>query len=65
MRRGDLYRVSRSSSKDPKRSRLFVVVSRQVLIDSWFSTAICAPIYSRFDGLATDLAALTLLVLYE
>ena len=32
MRRGELYRVSRPPSKDPKRSRVFVVVSRQVLI---------------------------------
>ncbi len=54
MRRGELYRVSRPPSKDPKRSRVFVVVSRQVLIDSRFSTAICAPVYSRFDGLATQ-----------
>jgi mRNA interferase MazF len=30
------------------------VVSRQTLIDSKFSTVICAPIYSRRDGLATQ-----------
>ena len=54
MRRGDLYRVYRGSSRDPKRSRVFVVVSRQVLIDSRFSTAVCAPIYSADDGLSTQ-----------
>ena len=54
MRPGELYRVSKPPSKDPKRSRVFVVISRQVLIDSRFSTAICAPVYSRFDGLATQ-----------
>ena len=42
MRRGDLYRVSRPSARDPKKYRIFVVASRQVLIDSKFSTVICA-----------------------
>jgi mRNA interferase MazF len=31
-----------------------VVVSRQLLIDSKFSTVICAPVYSRNDGLSTQ-----------
>jgi mRNA interferase MazF len=30
------------------------VVSRQALIDSEFSTVVCAPVYSRRDGLATQ-----------
>ena len=46
MRRGELYRVKRPQG-DPKRSRVFVVVSRQALIASRFSSVICAPIYSR------------------
>ena len=54
MKRGDLYRVSKPSSRDPKRFRAFVVVSRQVLIDSRFSTVICAPVYSAYDGLSTQ-----------
>lgn len=54
MRRGDLYRVHRPVPRDPKRSRVFVVVSRQVLIDSRFSTVICAPVYSAYDGLSTQ-----------
>jgi hypothetical protein len=29
---------------------------RQTLIDSRFSTAICAPIYSAYDGLSTQVA---------
>ena len=33
---------------------MFVVVSRQVLIDSRFSTAICAPVYSMRHGLSTQ-----------
>src|ERR1700737_3324145 len=54
MRRGELYRVTHPSSKDPRRQRVFCVVSRQVLIDSKYSTVICAPIYSAYDGLATQ-----------
>jgi mRNA interferase MazF len=53
VRRGDLYRV-RKPSGDPKSHRVFVVASRQALIESRFSTVICAPIYSRRDGLATQ-----------
>ena len=54
MKRGDLYRVANPSAKDPKKSRVFVIVSRQVLIASRFSTVICAPIYSTHDGLSTQ-----------
>ena len=54
MRRGELYRVQRPSSRDPKRFRVFAVVSRQVLIDSRFSTVICAPVYSVYEGLSTQ-----------
>ena len=54
MKRGDLLRVRRPRGGDPKRSRVFVVVSRQVLIDSRFSTVVCAPVYTRRDGLATQ-----------
>lgn len=54
MRRGELYRVYKPSPLEPKRYRVFVVVSRQVLIESRFSTVICAPVYSSFDGLSTQ-----------
>jgi mRNA interferase MazF len=54
MRRGDLYRVKRPSSRDPRKFRVFLVVSRQVLIDSRFSTVICAPVYTAYDGLTTQ-----------
>ncbi|MBC7908980.1 MAG: type II toxin-antitoxin system PemK/MazF family toxin [Pyrinomonadaceae bacterium] len=54
MRRGELYRVPRPISKDPKRFRIFVVVSRQVLIDSRYSSVICAPVYSNREGLITE-----------
>lgn len=54
MRRGELYRVPRPSGRDPKKFRVFAVVSRQVLIDSRFSTVICAPVYSAHEGLSTQ-----------
>lgn len=54
MKRGDLYRVAHPSSRDPKKHRVFVVVSRSVLIESRFSTVICAPVYSTHDGMSTQ-----------
>jgi mRNA interferase MazF len=35
---------------------VFVIVSRQVLIDSQFSSVTCAPIYTAYDGLSTQVA---------
>jgi mRNA interferase MazF len=55
VKRGDLYRVYRGSRDDPKEYRVFLVVSRQLLVDSRFSTVICAPVYSRRDGLPTQI----------
>jgi mRNA interferase MazF len=56
VKRGELYRVRHPSSADPKRSRVFVVVSRQALIDSRFSSVICAPIYSAHHGLSSQVS---------
>ena len=33
---------------------MFVVVSRQVLIESRFSTVICAPVYTAYEGITTQ-----------
>jgi mRNA interferase MazF len=33
---------------------VFVVMSRQALLDSKYSTAVCAPVYSAYDGLSTQ-----------
>ena len=55
MKRGELYRVAHPSN-DPKKFRVFVIVSRQALIDSRFSTVICAPVYTTHDGLASQVA---------
>ena len=54
MNRGDVYRLSKPPGNDPKKYRYFVIVSRDALIASNYSTVICAPIYSRYDGLATQ-----------
>jgi mRNA interferase MazF len=43
-----------SPNNDPKLHRSFVVVSRQVLIDSRFPTVICAPILTRGHGFSTQ-----------
>jgi len=40
------------SSRDPEKFRVFVIVSRQILIDSRFSTVICAPVYTAYEGLS-------------
>lgn len=55
MKRGELFLVT-SPSLDPKRQRVFVIVSRQELIDSRFSTVIGAPVDSTHDGLSTQVA---------
>ena len=55
MKRGEFYLVRKPGSQDPRRQRVFVIVSRQPLVDSRFSTVICAPVYSRHDGLSTQL----------
>ena len=55
MRRAELYRVRRPPG-DPKPARAFVIVSRQALIDSNFSTVVCAPIFSHAQGLPTQVS---------
>ncbi|HEV8657070.1 MAG TPA: type II toxin-antitoxin system PemK/MazF family toxin [Thermoanaerobaculia bacterium] len=55
MKRGELYRVPHPSKSDPKKSRVFVVVSRQAVIESRFSTVVCAPVYSAYHGLPSQL----------
>lgn len=54
MRRGDLYRVPRPGGTDPKAFRIFAVVGRQAVIDSRFSTVVCAPVYSARHGLESQ-----------
>lgn len=53
MRRGELYRLQ-NPPNDPKRFRVFVIVSRQSIVETRFSTVICAPIFSEGQGLTTQ-----------
>jgi mRNA interferase MazF len=55
MRRGELYRVRRPPG-DVRPARVFVVISRQALIDSNYSTIICAPVFTQGHGLPTQVA---------
>lgn len=54
MKRGELYRVRRPPG-DPKPARTFVVASRQALLDSNYSTVVCAPVFSGRHGLPTQI----------
>jgi len=56
VKRGDIYLVQKGLKKDPKSIRPFVIVSRQALIDSKFSTIICAPVYSSYEELSTQVS---------
>jgi len=55
MKRGELYRVHKPGG-DPKQYRTFVIVSRQILIGSQFSTVVCAPVFTHGEGLSTQVA---------
>ena len=54
MKRGDLYRVYKGAKNDPKKYRVYLVVSRQAVIDHTFSSVICAPVYTKYDGFTTQ-----------
>jgi mRNA interferase MazF len=49
-----LYLVKKPGTRAPRKQRVFVVVSRQALIDSRFSSVICALVYSQHDGLSSQ-----------
>jgi mRNA interferase MazF len=44
----------RNPARDPKRTRVFVVVSRPVLIESRHATVVCAPVHTTRSGLDTQ-----------
>ena len=54
LRRGEIYRVRQPQHGDPKKSRCFAVVSRQVLLDSKANRVLCAPINTSGVGLSTE-----------
>lgn len=55
MKRGDLYLVYKPQG-DSKSHRVFVIVSRQMLIESRFSTVVCAPIFTTGEGLSSQVS---------
>ena len=56
MTRGEIYRLSPAQRNDPKRSRCYVIVSRQTLLDSKADRVVCAPVNTAFVGLETQVA---------
>jgi mRNA interferase MazF len=54
LRRGELYLVKNPVSSDPKRQRVYVVVSREELIQSNYSTLVSAPVFSNYLGLLSE-----------
>ena len=54
MRRGEVYLVQHPATRDPRRQRAFVVVSRQPLIDSAYSTVVCVPVFTQRHELPTQ-----------
>lgn len=53
MERGELY-LGAPPDGDPRRQRVYLIVSREEILASRYSTVICAPIYSQRGGLATE-----------
>lgn len=54
MERGELYRVEKPSKRDPKRFRIYVIISRNYLVEVDFPTLICVPVHTRIIGLDTE-----------
>lgn len=55
MKRGNLYRVEKPSKRDPKKFRVYVVVSRRKFIQTHHQTVVCAPVTSTHLGLESEL----------
>ena len=56
MKRGDLYLVEKATKNDTKKQRVLLVVSRQAAIDSSYSTVICAPVYTSYSDVNSQVA---------
>ena len=54
VRRGELYRVAKPTKDDPKKFRVFVIIARQEVIESSYSTVICAPVYTNCLDIKTE-----------
>ena len=53
VKRGELYLIIPLRG-DPRRSRVYLVVSRQGFVDTPYSTLVGVPVYSRGEGLTTE-----------
>jgi len=56
MERGEIYRVEKPTRIEPKKFRIYVVVSRRKFIRSNYQTVICAPVYTNRNGLETEVS---------
>ena len=56
MKRGELYRIERATKQDPKRFRVYIVVSRQQFIETAYNSVICAPVYTNYNNLLTEVS---------
>ena len=54
MKRGEFYRVYKGNKNDSKDYRVYLIVSRQILINSQFPTVICAPVRTNYGNLPTQ-----------
>ena len=54
MKRGELYRLDKPSKRDPKKFRVYIIVSRNDIFLTTFPTVVCAPVHSNYIGLPTE-----------
>jgi mRNA interferase MazF len=51
--RGEIY-LGVAPEPDPRRRRVYVIVSRPELVQSRYSSVVCVPVYSTRSGLPTE-----------
>lgn len=54
MKRSELYRIEKPTKQDPKKFRVYVIISRQRFIETVYSSVICAPVYTNGSGSTTE-----------
>jgi mRNA interferase MazF len=56
MKRGEFYLVEHATRNDTKKQRVYLIVSRQAMIDARYSTVICAPVYTNPENISTEIS---------
>jgi mRNA interferase MazF len=56
MNRGEFYLVEHATRNDTKKQRVYLIVSRQAMIDAHYSTIICAPVYTNPESISTEIS---------